>query len=94
MNQKMARSRKTEMRGNKIYAKMRGYWNKVNKRTAMRGNKKCVKNTTQKYSSRPGPPYPANECCGMTKMGNDGYKYVSKPKITGICAWTKKINTV
>lgn len=88
-------NRKSTRSSRKIYAKMRAFWNKVNKRTALRGNKKCVKNTTQKYASRPGPPYPANECCGMTKMGNDGQKYVSKPKVTGICAWTKKtkINT-
>ena len=91
MNKKSNRSSSSRL---KIYARMRGYWNKVNKRTAMRGNKKCVKYATQKYASRPGPPYPANECCGMTKTGNDGYKYMSKPKITGICAWTKKINSV
>merc|ERR1739848_751483 len=51
----------------------------------------CVKQTKGKYVSakRKGPPYPANECCGETKMGNNGMMYVSKPNEKGICRWYK-----
>ena len=51
-----------------------------------------TKKVDKKYATRDSPPYPANECCGMTKIGNDGRKYVSKPKVNGICAWSKKTN--
>ena len=43
----------------------------------------------KKYRERPGPPYPANECCGSTKSGNDGLMYVSVRNKAGICTWKK-----
>ena len=51
----------------------------------------CVEQTKGKYASakRKSPPYPANECCGETKMGNNGLMYVSKPNKKGICKWYK-----
>ena len=65
---------------------LRKYWNRVHKRTK---GTKCVMQTTKKYLSRPSPPYPANKCCGMKKIGNDGAKYVAEPNVSGICAWKK-----
>ena len=48
----------------------------------------CVRQTTKKYTSRPSPPYPAQECPGKKKKGNDGRMYLSKPDETyGICRW-------
>jgi hypothetical protein len=47
----------------------------------------CVKQTDKKYTSRPGPPFPANECCGETMMGNNGKQFISKANVKGICAW-------
>ena len=47
----------------------------------------CVKQTTKKYTSRPSPPYPANECQGLTKTGNDGQLYQSVANIKGVFQW-------
>ena len=49
----------------------------------------CKEQTTKKYTGRKSPSYPANECCGETKKGNDGLMYVSKPNKKGICKWYK-----
>lgn len=70
----------------KSYTRLRQYWNQVHKR--IKGTK-CVMQTTKKYLSRPSPPYPANKCCGKTMTGNDGAKYTSVQKTTGMCAWKK-----
>lgn len=50
----------------------------------------CKKNTTKKYENRPSPAFPANECCGKRKRGNDGEWWISKPNKNGVCRWTKK----
>ena len=34
--------------------------------------KSCVKKTTKKYATRQSPPFPANQCQGERKKGNDG----------------------
>jgi hypothetical protein len=49
--------------------------------------KMCERQTTNKYTSRNSPPYKANECCGKTKKGNDGQKYISKADKNGVCKW-------
>lgn len=61
------------------------------KKSAKKG---CYKQTTKKYTSpkRKSPSYPANECCGKTKVGNDGNKWksVKRSKIKrdgNICQW-------
>jgi hypothetical protein len=41
------------------------------------GDKGCTVQLTKKYQTRDSPPYPANECCGMTFMGNDGRLWIS-----------------
>ena len=45
----------------------------------------------KKYSSnkRKSPPYPANECGGLTKIGRDGSRYKSKKNSRGIYQWRK-----
>lgn len=50
----------------------------------------CKKQETSKYISRPSPPFPANECCGQKKKGNDGMVWESKPASNGVCRWVKK----
>lgn len=48
----------------------------------------CSKKYTKKYTSRPGPPYPANECPEKTiRTGNDGNLYVNLPNKRGIKTW-------
>jgi len=42
-----------------------------------------------KYRERPSPPYPANECCGEVKQGNDGHNYESVPDRNGVCRWRR-----
>lgn len=44
-----------------------------------------------KYSSRPSPPYPANEHCGETMKGNDGRMYTSVPDKNKVCRWKLKV---
>lgn len=51
--------------------------------------KNCKKQTTKKYTTRPSPPYPANQCKGKKKVGNDGKKWVSKANVTGIYTWRR-----
>jgi hypothetical protein len=48
----------------------------MSKRSSKKINR-CVKQTSKKYTSRPSPPYPANECINQIKIGNDGKKYIS-----------------
>ena len=50
---------------------------------------KCKKRTTKKYTTRKSPAYPANECCGKKKKGNDGNFWVSKPDKNGVCRWVR-----
>lgn len=47
----------------------------------------CEQQFTAKYTSRPSPPYPANNCCGRHIKGNDGNMYTSVKNSAGICAW-------
>lgn len=51
---------------------------------------KCMKSSLKKYTTRPGPPYPANDCCGSTRKGNDGKMWFSKMDSAGICRWRRK----
>ncbi len=53
----------------------------------------CVRKTQKKYVLRDSPAYPANECCGMIKIGNDGHQYISKRAVTGICRWVPLVRT-
>jgi len=50
-------------------------------------NPNCIIQTQKKYTSRKSPPYPANECCGEVKMGNDGKGYISLGNKNGVCRW-------
>jgi hypothetical protein len=45
--------------------------------------------TLKKYQNRKSPPYPANENCNKTMVGNDGNKYISKPNKNNVCSWKK-----
>ena len=36
-----------------------------------------------------GPPYPANDCRGQAKQGNDGAWYVSTANVNGVYSWRK-----
>jgi len=47
----------------------------------------CPYSFNKKYQTRPSPPYPANECCGFTKRGNDGNMYKSVSDKNGVCTW-------
>ena len=53
----------------------------------------CRKSPNKKYVSRPGPPYPAQTCKDMIKIGNNRKFYKSVPDIYGIYKW-KLIKTV
>ena len=49
----------------------------------------CRKSDKTKYLNRPGPPYPAQDCQNLSKVGNDGLKYISKPDKNGTYKWVK-----
>tara|TARA_Y100000389_G_scaffold9587_2_gene8910 strand:- start:25 stop:1224 length:1200 start_codon:yes stop_codon:yes gene_type:complete len=59
------------------------------KDTKEKDSKKCVKQTTKKYSSpkRKSPPYSANECCGKELMGNNKKMWKSIRNKKGVCQW-------
>ena len=50
---------------------------------------KCIVQTAKKYTSgkRPSPAFPANECCGQYKWGNNGQLYKSVADKKQICKW-------
>jgi hypothetical protein len=50
---------------------------------------RCVRQTSARYTTRGSPPFPANQCRGETKRGNDGTMFRSTPNIRGICTWRK-----
>lgn len=54
----------------------------------------CQRQYTKKYTARKSPPYPANECCGMYILGNDGDMYLSVRAKNGVCRWSKPKKSV
>ena len=48
---------------------------------------KCIEQTTKKYTNRPSPPYPASDCPGMIKKGNNDKLYVSVANVKGVFSW-------
>lgn len=65
------------------------------KDTKEKDSKKCVKQTTKKYTSakRKSPPYPANECCGKELMGNNKKMWKSIRNKKGVCQWKQVKST-
>lgn len=49
--------------------------------------KSCTEQRTKKYTERPSPPYPANECKKRTMQGNDGKDYISTITKPGYYKW-------
>jgi hypothetical protein len=54
----------------------------------------CVQQTTRKYTTRPSPPYPGNECPGQTRVGNDGNMWVSRADSRGVYTWKRMEGTL
>ena len=78
------RSKKTKSGKRRLMSSRRGQRAKERVARAARG---CSRQSTSKYMSRNSPPYPANNCCGTTKRGNDGHMYRSSGNKH--CKWTK-----
>ena len=51
--------------------------------------KGCMQSKEKKFQTRKSPSYPANDCCGQIRKGNDGLDYISKPNKNGVCRWSK-----
>ena len=49
----------------------------------------CFQVFNKKYASRPGPPFPAQECKNHLKLGNDGEYYKSLADVNGRYRWVK-----
>ena len=62
-----------------IYSKMKG----------------CINMTKRmdKYKFRNSPPYPANECKGQKKKGNDGNFYMSEKTASGAYRWKAMVGS-
>lgn len=58
-------------------------------RSKSKKSKGCFMSSKTKYMTRPGPPFPAQDCKNYRKLGNDGYFYVSKPDKNKIYRWVK-----
>jgi hypothetical protein len=84
-----SKSRKSNKRGRrKALIRSRTRVRKIER--VKRSARGCSRQSTSKYSSRKSPPFPANNCCGSIKKGNDGNKYRSKRASNGICRWVKE----
>ena len=57
------------------------------KKYNMTGGGKCEKSTLTKYEKRPSPPFPANDCQGQKKKGNNGKFYQSVPDKNNVYKW-------
>jgi hypothetical protein len=55
----------------------------------LKKSKGCFRSNQSKYLSRPGPPYPAQDCKNYSHLGNDGYYYKSVPDKNGRYRWVK-----
>lgn len=57
--------------------------------------KGCVNMTKRmnKYKFRNSPPYPANECRGQKKKGNDGNYYISEETASGPYRWKAMVGS-
>lgn len=53
----------------------------------------CEKRTSKRYTERKSPAYPANECKGTIRKGNDGTFYVSKADKNSVYRWYKRTPT-
>jgi hypothetical protein len=59
--------------------------NSVSGKNAINNHSKTLK----KYKIRKSPPYPANDNCNKTEIGNDGNMYISTPNKNKVCSWKK-----
>ena len=59
----------------------------IKKSSSSTANPLCVKQTTKKYTDRPSPPFPAADCPGLAKKGNNGKMYESIANVKGIYSW-------
>ena len=50
----------------------------------------CTLQHTSKYANRPSPPFPAQSCRDMLKMGNDGNWWKSRAMSNGVFTWKLK----
>ena len=50
----------------------------------------CSRQTSAKYVARDSPPFPANACCGQTRVGNNGEVWAStRTGAQTACTWKK-----
>lgn len=48
----------------------------------------CSRQTSAKYTARDSPPFPANQCCGQMRIGNNGEIWVStRSGAQNACTW-------
>jgi hypothetical protein len=80
--------RKSRKRKTKSKSKPKSIKRKSKSKSRKRKSK-CKKSSIKKYRSRPGPPYPAQNCQYSIRAGNDGNIYRSIPNKNGVFSWKK-----
>ena len=58
-------------------------------KSSSKSSGRCEKSYLKKYITRPGPPYPAQNCKYSIRTGNDGNIYRSIPNKNGVFSWKK-----
>ena len=84
-----SKSRKRVGRPRKSKRKNRSRRSVGKSRRSSSSKDKCEKSSLKKYINRNGPPFPAQNCKNVSKRGNDGENYKSKPDKNGIYKWIK-----
>ena len=59
------------------------------RRSARKSDSGCEQHFTKRYTSRPSPPYPAQNCKGMRKLGNDNHPWNSERSRNGTYRWVR-----
>ncbi len=54
----------------------------------------CVEQHTKKYTQRPSPAFPAAQCPGESRVGNDGKSYTSKENKAGVFSWRPSTSAI
>ena len=88
MPRKVKKAMKKAVKKDSYWERVKRFFGSGDEKTKKSAGK-CVRMTTKKYTERPSPPYPANECPKKSHTGNDGNTWVSTRASNGVYRWVK-----
>jgi len=88
-SRRKSRKRKTKTKSKSKPKSIKRKSKSKSKPKSIKRKSKCKKSYLKKYISRPGPPYPAQNCKYSIRSGNDGNIYRSIPNKNGVFSWKK-----